>query len=393
MQHSSSQLRDFPAMLNRIHVMGRDIIAPHADAVDRDARFPEEAFAALRAEKLLSAYVPVEYGGMGLNIVELSKICETLGQYCASTAMVFAMHQIQVGCIVHHALGSAFFSDYVREMVSNQYLLASATTELGIGGDVRSSICAVKVDDERFTLEKQAPVISYGESADAILVTCRKSEDASRSDQVQVLVRKQDYTLKRLSGWDTLGFRGTCSLGFALTSAGRAEQILPVPYALIHTKTMHPFAHSVWGSLWLGIATDALNRARTAVRAEARKNPGVIPISATRLAEADIVLFSMRSSLHLTVADYHSLLTEDVPESFSNFGFAIKMNNLKISCSQLVIDIVGRAMLICGIAGYKNDSKLSLGRHLRDAHGAMVMVNNDRILGQSATMQVGQRDG
>ncbi len=393
MQVSLLQSKDFPALLDRIHVIGREIIAPNADAVDRDARFPEEAFAALRTEKLLSAYVPVDHGGMELNITELSKICEALGQYCASTAMIFAMHQIQVGCIVHHALGSKFFQDYVRAMVANQYLLASATTELGIGGDVRSSICAVKVDGERFTLEKQAPVISYGESADAILVTCRKSEDASRSDQVQVLVRKEDYTLKRLSGWDTLGFRGTCSLGFALTSAGQAEQILPVPYAIIHSKTMHPFAHSVWGSLWLGIATDALHRARTAVRAEARKNPGVIPISATRLAEADIVLFSMRSSLQLTVADYHRLLVEDIPESFSNFGFAIKINNLKISCSQLVIDIVGRAMLICGIAGYKNDSKLSLGRHLRDAHGAMVMVNNDRILGQSATMQVGQRDG
>lgn len=393
MQVSLPQSKDFPALLDRIHVMGREVIAPHADAVDRDARFPEEAFAALRTEKLLSAYIPADHGGMGLNITELSKICEALGQYCASTAMVFAMHQIQVGCIVHHALGSKFFQDYVRAMVANQYLLASATTELGIGGDVRSSICAVKVDGERFTLEKQAPVISYGESADAILVTCRKSEDASRSDQVQVLVRKEDYTLKRLSGWDTLGFRGTCSLGFALTSAGNAEQILPVPYAIIHSKTMHPFAHSVWGSLWLGIATDALHRARTTVRAEARKNPGVIPISATRLAEADIVLFSMRSSLQLTVADYHRLLVEDIPESFSNFGFAIKINNLKISCSQLVIDIVGRAMLICGIAGYKNDSKLSLGRHLRDAHGAMVMVNNDRILGQSATMQVGQRDG
>lgn len=392
MQDSSPQSRDFPALLDRIHVAGRDIIAPHADAVDRDARFPDEAFSALRADKLLSAYVPIEYGGMGLGITEISKICEALGQYCASTAMIFAMHQIQVGCIVHHALGSAFFRDYAREMVSKQYLIASATTELGIGGDVRSSICAVKVDGERFTLEKQAPVISYGVAADAILVTCRKSEDASRSDQVQVLVRREDYTLKQISGWDTLGFRGTCSLGFALTSAGRAEQILPVPYAVIHSKTMHPFAHSVWGSLWLGIATDALNRARTAVRAEARKNPGVMPISATRLAEADIVLFSMRSSLQLTVADYHRLLIEDIPESFSNFGFAIKINNLKISCSQLVIDIVGRAMLICGIAGYKNDSKLSLGRHLRDAHGAMVMVNNDRILGQSATMQVGQRD-
>ena len=392
MKESLPKSRGFTDLLERIHGIGREVIAAHADAVDREARFPVEAINALKAEKLLSAYIPVEYGGLGLNITELSVICEVLGQYCASTAMVFAMHQIQVGCIVHHALGSEFFRGYVGEMVTKQYLLASATTELGIGGDVRSSICAVKVDGDFFTLEKQTPVISYGEVADAILVTCRKSEDAARNDQLQVLVRKQDYTLKRLSGWDTLGFRGTCSLGFALTSTGRAEQILPEPYATIHSKTMHPFAHSVWGSLWLGIATDALSRARTAVRAEARKSPGVIPISATRLAEADIVLFGMRNSVQLTIADYHRLLIEDAPESFSNFAFAIKINNLKISCSQLVIDIVGRAMLICGIAGYKNDSKLSLGRHLRDAHGAMVMVNNDRILGQSATMQVGQRD-
>jgi acyl-CoA dehydrogenase len=53
---------------------------------------------------------------------------------------------------------------------------------------------------------------------------------------------------------------------------------------------------------------------------------------------------------------------------------------------------VQRAMLICGIQGYRNDSKLSLGRHLRDATGAALMVNNDRILGQNATMQIGLRE-
>lgn len=375
-----------------MHAIGRDVVAPAADAVDRDARFPNEAFEALKAEKLLSAYVPVEHGGMGLDITQLSQLCEALGQYCASTAMVFAMHQIQVGCIVHHALGSAFFRGYVTDLVAKQYLLASATTELGIGGDVRSSICAVKVDGERFTLEKQAPVISYGQAADAILVTARKSDDAARSDQVMVLARKEDYTLKQVSVWDTLGFRGTCSPGFVLTSAGRGEQILPVPYATIHSKTMHPFAHIVWGSLWLGIATDAMNRARTVVRNEARKNPGVMPISGTRLAEADTVLFSMRSGLQATVTEYHRLLRKDDAEAFSNFGFGIRINNLKLTCSHLVVDIVGRAMLICGIAGYRNDSKLTLGRHLRDAYGAGLMVNNDRILGQNATMHIGQRD-
>ena len=380
-----------PALLEGLHGIGRDVIASHAVEVDRDARFPHEAFAALKQQKLLSCYVPVEYGGMGLNISDLSQICEVLGQYCGSTAMIFAMHQIQVGCIVHHALESEFFRGYVREMVEQQLLIASATTELGIGGDVRSSLCAVQVSGERFTLEKQTPVISYGATADAILVTCRKSEDAARNDQVQVLVRRGDYVLTKLSGWDTLGFRGTCSEGFVLKSQGRAEQILPEPYADIHRRTMHPFAHVVWASLWLGLSIDAVNRARSAVRAEARKNPSVTPISATRLAELDTVLFSMRGGVYQALREYHDLLLANDPEAFSGFGFAININNLKLTASQFVVEIVGKAMLICGIQGYRNDSKLTLGRHLRDAYGAALMVNNDRILGQSATMQIVQR--
>lgn len=386
--HCNSQL---PALLEAVHAIGRDVIAPTAVEVDRDARFPHEAFTALKAQKLLSSYVPVEYGGMGLGITDISQICEALGQYCASTAMVFAMHQIQVGCIVHHALAAPYFQRYARELVEHQYLIASATTELGIGGDVRSSICAVKVSGDRFTLEKQTPVISYGAVADTILVTCRKSDDASPSDQVQVLVHKDDFTLTKLSGWDTLGFRGTCSEGFVLKSQGHTEQILPVPYAEIHTRTMHPFAHVVWSSLWLGLAIDAVQRARQAVRAEARKNPSVMPISATRLAEVDTVLFSMRGGVYQTLAEYHEFLLHGASESGSNFGFSIAINNLKITSSQLVVEIVSKAMVICGISGYRNDSKLSLGRHMRDALGAALMVNNDRILGQSATMQIVQR--
>jgi acyl-CoA dehydrogenase len=383
----------FEPVLERVHKIGREIVAANADSVDREARFPREAFAALRDEKLLSAYVPVEYGGMGLDVAQVAALCEALGQHCASTAMIFAMHQIQAACIVHHALGSEWFRDYAREMVAQQLLLASATTELGIGGDTRQSICAVKVEDGRFTLEKQAPVISYGAEADAILVTCRRSEEAPRNDQLQVLVRREDRELKPLSVWDTLGFRGTCSPGFALKSAGDARQILPAPYAEIHSRTQHPFAHVVWSSLWLGLASDALARARAAVRAEARKNPGTTPISATRLAEADLVLDAMRGSVHGLRDEYARLLAQDDPEAFSSYGFVIRVNNLKLNASQLVLDVVARAMVICGIAGYRNDSKLTLGRHLRDATGAGLMVNNDRILGQNATMQVALREG
>jgi acyl-CoA dehydrogenase len=327
-----------------------------------------------------------------MDVRQISRICEALGHYCASTAMIYAMHQIQVAMIVHHGLAAVFFRDYVREIVSGQNLLASATTELGIGGDVRSSICAARVVDDHFMLEKQAPVISYGEMADAILVTARRSEESARSDQVLVLVRKEDVVMRRLSEWDTLGFRGTCSPGFELKAIGNAQQILPEPYAQIHAKTQQSFAHIVWASLWAGIAADALHRARQVVRAEARKNPNVMPISATRLAEADLVLNTMQSTLQATIDDYLVALDGGDPEAFTNFAYAIRVNNLKLTASTLLIDIVMRAMLICGIAGYRNDSKLTLGRHLRDATGAALMVNNDRILGQNATMQMALRD-
>jgi acyl-CoA dehydrogenase len=383
----------FERVLSKVHALGREVLSAWAGEVDRAARFPRESIDALRQARLLSAYVPKEYGGMGLNVVQTARLCEALGQYCGSSAMIYAMHLIQVACIVHHAQQSAYFRDYLRQLVEEQRLMASATTEVGVGGDLRTSLCAVETIGDSFRLIKKAPVISYGEAADDILVTCRRSPDAAAGDQVQVLVRRGDYTAEPLSGWDTMGFRGTCSSGFTLSARGRAEQVLPAPFAEILSRTMHPCSHLVWSSLWSGIAADAVNRARAFVRAEARKTPGETPLSALRLAEVDGVLQEMRHNIASHAREYHELLACEEPEALDPFGFAVRTNNLKLASSQRVVDVVGRAMLICGIAGYRNDSKYSLTRHLRDAYGAALMVNNDRILRLNATMLLAHREG
>lgn len=392
-QHSvSSGSAGFSALLELVHQIGKEVVAPAAEHVDQEARFPHEAFAAFKEAKLLSCYVPEHLGGMALNMQELCKVCEVLGAYCASTAMIFAMHQIQVACIVHHAGDSSYFEEYLRALVKEQYLLASATTEVGVGGDLRSSKCAVNVEGGRFTLVKQAPVISYGEAADAIMVTCRQAENADASDQVQVLVHKKDCTLEQIAGWDTLGFRGTCSKGFALSSSGNAEQIQPAPFADILAQTMHPVSHLVWSSLWLGLAKDAVSKARAAVRSAARKNPDVPPVSALRLTEVDELLFSMRSGLYIAIEDYQAKLDAGDMSVFSDFSSSIQINNVKIRCSELVVEIVSQSLMIVGIGAYKNDSSSSLCRQIRDAYGAAIMVNNDRIRNHNSTMQIMVRD-
>jgi len=384
----------FADLLSRIHHLGKAVVAPAATSVDEGARFPTETFNALREEKLLSAYVTPEFGGLGLSMTQICRICEVLGQYCASSAMVYAMHQIQVACILHHGRSSQFFRAYLRRLVDEQLLLASATTELGVGGDLRSSICAVDVQGERFRLEKQAPVISYGQMADAILVTARRSADAAPSDQVHVLVEREHTRLEQLATWDTLGFRGTCSLGFVLRAEGSVDQIIPVPFDQILAQSMHPYSHMTWGSLWLGLASSAVARARDSVRKKILESPPESPpVAALRLAEVDEVLFGMRSGLYQTMAEYQEMLAADDTDAFTNFGFAIRVNNVKVTCSELVVDVVGRSLQIVGISGYKNDSKSSLCRQLRDAYGAALMVNNDRIRGHNSTMQAVYRQG
>jgi acyl-CoA dehydrogenase len=370
-----------------VHALGKGVVAPAAADVDAQARFPSEAFAALKEEQLLSAYVTPAFGGMGLTMTQICRICEVLSLYDASTAMVYAMHQIQVACILHHGQSSEYFRNYLRRLVDEQLLLASATTEIGVGGDLRSSICCVESAGDTFTLEKKAPVISYGLESDAILVTCRRGPDAKSTDQVHVVLERDQVELEEIAGWDTLGFRGTCSRGFVLSGKGHMDQILPAPFADILAQSMHPFSHLTWGSLWLGLATDAVSQARDSVRKKILENPDSPPISALRLAEVDEVLFGMRSGLYSTIAEYEAMLAVGDSDAFSNFGFSIRVNNVKITCSELVVDIVGKALQIVGISGYKNDSKSSLCRHLRDAYGAALMVNNDRIRGHNATMQ------
>ncbi len=370
------------------------IAGAHAAEVDRDARFPHEAIAALKAERLLGAAAPVADGGLGLTMTELVTVCQRLGQACASTAMIFAMHQIQLACLVRHGRGVPFFDAYVRQLCAEQRLIASVTSEVGTGGDLRSSKCAVELDGTTFTLRKEATTISYGEHADELLVTCRRAASAPASDQAIVLVRRGEFQLERTSTWDTLGMRGTCSPGFVLTATGAAEQILSAPFADIAARTMVPYSHILWSGTWLGNATDAVSRARAFVRTAARQNPGTTPPGALRVAEVAALLQTMRAQVLEVVEECDRLMAtgQAGDESLSTVGFALKMNNLKITSSQQVTEICGKALGVCGMAGYKTDSKFSIGRHLRDAHSAALMISNDRIYQTNASLMLVHKD-
>jgi acyl-CoA dehydrogenase len=371
-----------------------EVAGPAAASVDAESRFPREAFDALKQARLLSTFVPADLGGDGASLLELGAMCELLGQRCASTAMVFAMHQIQVACLVRHGLRQPFFRSYLASVAREQRLIASVTSEAGVGGSVRTSISPIRREGGMCTLEKDGTVVSYGEAAQDWLVTVRRSPEAPQSDQAIVLLRKAECELTKTGTWDTFGMRGTCSPGYVVKARFPEEQIVPAPFGEMLGQTMAPFAHALWGCVWLGIATDAVARARAFVRSVAKQMPGATPPQAARLSEVAATLQLMRAQVHGFARRYAALI--EAPDGglseLGSIAFALELNNVKVNASRLCPEIVTAALRICGMAGYRNDGKYSVTRHLRDAHSAALMIGNERILASNATLHLALRE-
>lgn len=372
--------------IERMARVADEVAAKFAADVDASGRFPTETFEALKRERLLGCWIPKEYGGEGLSLTDICGLVARLGQACGSSAMVYGMHQIKMSSLIQHSVGSDWHLDYMRECARDQLLLGSATTEGGIGGDLRNSICAVEVENGRYRLTKQATCISYGWESDAILATCRRSPDAASSDQVMVVCKKSDYTLRETVGWDTMGMRGTRSVGFELVSEGDARQVFVQPFGEIAAQSMLAMAHIIWTATWYGIAADTVLKAQAFVKAEAKKKPGVVPPGALRLAEVSASLQKMKSLLVAGIARYEEALAD---ESLMNtLSFIAELNTIKVSSSQLAIEVAQQSLMITGLNGYRNAGPYTIARNYRDLLSAAIMINNDRILGNTSSLLI-----
>ena len=386
-------LRTPDERIEAVRRIAREVAGPAAAEVDRDARFPAEALGALKDLELLSAAVPVAHGGHGSGIAELAAMCEALGQRCASAGMVFAMHQVQVACLVRHG-DTPWFRDRLERLVREQRLIASVTSEAGVGGSVRTSISPIeRTDDGRCTLRKEGTVVSYGEAADDLLVTVRRSAGSAAGDQALVLLDKRVCTMEQLGSWDAMGMRGTCSPGYTVSARFDAGQVVPAPFADINAQTMVPWAHILWGAVWLGIATDAIARARAFVRDTARRL-GATPPTAARLSAASSQLQLMRIQVRdwAQRCDRLCAQPDGGAEALSTPASAVQLNHLKLSSSELVAEVCTQALRITGTSGYRNDSPFSVARHLRDAHSAALMIGNERIHAANGSLHLAYRD-
>jgi acyl-CoA dehydrogenase len=367
--------------------LGAEVAGPAADDVDRVARFPQESSDALKAGGFLSALLPTELGGGGASLPEMVGAVRALAAHCASSSLVLAMHSIEAFNLVRHGTTPAL-QDFCRELAAENLLIANANSEVGIGGDVGRSICAIDTSTSPWTLDKQALAISYGEAADIVVTTARRSPDAGESDQAFIVCRRSQLRLEPTSEWDTLGLRGTCSRGFRLHVDVDPGLIFPVSFAEIANDGGGQARQLLLSAVWVGLAEAAAARAHEFTRAAAKKSIGTVPPSAIRVAEIALELQESRSLLASLAARFAWL---DASSELQNAGFTMALRSLKVSTSSLAVRSATSALGVCGIMGYKRDSPFSLDRIIRDAHGGLIMVSNERLLGENAQLLLARR--
>jgi len=368
--------------------IGETVVGPAAYEVDRDARFPAEALDALKSERVLSALVPVEQGGMGARLTDISDTVRVLSSHCAATGSVLAMHTEQMFVLLKHGTTPAL-RGVVEEIVDKQLLMANANSEVGLGGDVMRSHAALHPDGDGFRFDKQALAASFARYSDLIISTSRRSPEAADTDQVVALLRTAEMTLEDTTGWDTLGLRGTCSSGMHITGHLNADQIFPVPFADVANGGGGQVRHVLLTAVWTGIAEAAMQEAHAAVRALARRNSDSAGQSAMRLAEIMAEVQVARSTLAEACREIEVAIAAD---NLEDIGLIMNLRNVKVVTCTAAMRAAVAALQICGINGFRRGPDHRLERVIRDACGGLIMVSNDRYLLENAQMMPVRRE-
>ena len=77
-----------------VRALSEKEIAPHAQAVDEEHRFPQEAKVALIKNGLYAAHVPTEFGGDGADALATVLIIEEVARACGSSSLIPAVNKL-----------------------------------------------------------------------------------------------------------------------------------------------------------------------------------------------------------------------------------------------------------------------------------------------------------
>jgi alkylation response protein AidB-like acyl-CoA dehydrogenase len=261
------------SLLERANAIGPRL-AEHAARHDTEGTFVTEAYDALRDAGLLEAAVPVELGGAGATIAQLTQLQRELAHHCGATALASSMHQHVVAFTAwRYRRGMPGAETTLRKVAEEGALLVST----GGGDFTHPHGSAVKVEGGyRVSGRKRFASQSRYGTVMSTMFTYDDPEQGRRVLNVAVPVAADGVRV--LDNWDTLGMRGTASNDIVLEDVFVPEEkvLANRPYGVVDPplQVIASIAFPIITGAYLGVAEAAYAEAVAAAKHRA-DNPFV----------------------------------------------------------------------------------------------------------------------
>ena len=143
-----------------IRALAEKEIAPHAAAVDEEARFPHEALDALNASGFNAIHVPDEFGGQGADSVAACIVIEEVARVDASASLIPAVNKLgTMGLILR---GSDALKKQVLPEIAEGKMASYALSEREAGSDAAAMRTRAKADGDDWVINGSKCWITNG---------------------------------------------------------------------------------------------------------------------------------------------------------------------------------------------------------------------------------------
>jgi short/branched chain acyl-CoA dehydrogenase len=127
-------------------------VAPVAEELDREGRFPYELVAELAELGLMGMTIPEEYGGAGADTVSYAIVVEELTRIDSSVAITVAAHH-SLGTLPIYYYGTEEQKrEWIPELASGKKLAAFGLTEAGAGSDAGNTRTTAELRDGQWVI-------------------------------------------------------------------------------------------------------------------------------------------------------------------------------------------------------------------------------------------------
>lgn len=359
--------------------IAREVAAPAADAVDREARWPEHSLRALQQNGLGGLVVPARFGGLGHGLLGLASATEELGRACSSTSLCFGMHC--VGSAVLAAKATQRQAErYLEPINEGRHLTTLALSEPGTGVHFYFPQCSCRVQpDGDLVVSGRKSFVTNGGHADSYVVSVARPDLApSAGGRFSCIVVDRDAPGTSWGGdWEGLGLRGNSSRELALDDVPLpADRMLgehgdQIWYIF---QVVAPYFLTAMSGTYLGIAQAAYDLCREMVVHRRHEHSG------RGVAHSPIVQHRL-GTMWARIARTRALLQDAAARGDRGDADALPaVLSVKAEVADCVNDVVGDAMTLTGGRSYQKDGALS--RLLRDARAAHVMSPTTDLLRQ-----------